>query len=196
MKAHSSPPWPPYFLSFFLTQPIRWPLENREGIRVTFPGQEMMAGERVQPSPTAIFNFLPNLFAPFHTPETTLLSLQLRLLAAPWHTQVCSTSEFAWPFLAPASHLSSYLCSMLQPKWWNPILKLLCGQILLLFFLWRCHMLHLNWMIKTLFLSAACFGHLFWVRPGRIPVFFILFSSYISIAIKKKPPESQWKPHG
>ena len=125
VKAYSSPPWPPYFLPFFLTQPIRWHLENREEIRLTYPGQEMMAGDWVQPSPTTIFNFLPNLFAPLHTTETTLLSLQQRLLAALWDTQVCSASEFAWSFLAPASYLSSYLCRMLQPKWWNHLLKLL-----------------------------------------------------------------------
>lgn len=185
-----------FFYLFFLTQPIRWHLQNRKEIHLTYPGQEMMAGEWVQPSPTTIFNFLPNLFASLHAPETTLLPLQQRLLAVLWDTQVCSASEFAWSFLGPASYLSSYLCRMLQPKWWNHLLKLLCGQILLLFFLRRCHMLHLNWMIKTLFLSALCFGHLFSVRPGYIPVFFVLFCSHISIAMKKKPTEAQWKPHG
>lgn len=113
VKAHSSPPWQPYFCLFFLTQPICWHLENREERCLTYPGQEMMAGQGVQPSPATIFNFLPNLFAFLHAPGTSLLSLQQRLLAVLWETQVCSTSEFAWSFLAPASYLSSYPCRML-----------------------------------------------------------------------------------
>ena len=195
VQAHSSPPWPPYFLSFFLTQPIRWHLENRDEVRLTYPGQEMMAGKWVQPSSTTIFNFLPNLFAPLHIPETTLLSLQQRLLAVLWDTQVHSTGEFAWSFLAPASYLSSYPCRMMQHKWWNCLLKLLCGQILLLFFLQRCHKLHLNWMMKTLFLSAVCFAHLFSeCNLGTYQSFSFSSAPTSSITINKKPPEAQWKP--
>lgn len=132
-----------------------------EQICLACPGWEMMAGDWVQPSPTTSFNFLPNLFASLRAPETTLLTLQQRLVAELWDTQVCSNSEFTGSFLAPSSYLSSHLRRMLQLNWWNYLLKLLCGQILFLFFLQRCHILHLTWMIKILFLSAVCFGHLF-----------------------------------
>lgn len=148
VKGHSSPPWPPYaFYLFSLHHPLggTWGTE----VCLAYSGQQMMARDWVQPSATTIFNFPRDLFAHLHTPGTTLLlfSKEFWLHCETYRSALWVSLHGPFWFL----HLIFPLTSAEHRK---PDDKTAHGQILLLFSLWRCCMLHLNSVIKTLFSSA------------------------------------------